>query len=59
MRGGDDTRTTGPHWGPAGQVPFREFAREAHAWINVTTGNMTPPNKLQHCSVVWEASHGP
>eukprot|EP00959_Pyramimonas_sp_CCMP1952_P401164 8405966-Pyramimonas_sp.AAC.1 len=28
MRGGDDTRTTGPHWYPAGQVPFREFARE-------------------------------
>eukprot|EP00959_Pyramimonas_sp_CCMP1952_P342033 7165184-Pyramimonas_sp.AAC.1 len=22
MRGGDDTRTTGPHWDPAGQVPF-------------------------------------
>eukprot|EP00959_Pyramimonas_sp_CCMP1952_P099413 2078370-Pyramimonas_sp.AAC.1 len=22
MRGGDDTRTTSPHWDPAGQVPF-------------------------------------
>eukprot|EP00959_Pyramimonas_sp_CCMP1952_P117797 2462715-Pyramimonas_sp.AAC.1 len=28
MRGGDDARTTGPHWDPAGQVPFREFVRE-------------------------------
>eukprot|EP00959_Pyramimonas_sp_CCMP1952_P172364 3601744-Pyramimonas_sp.AAC.1 len=26
MRGGDDT--TGPHWDPSGQVPFREFVRE-------------------------------
>eukprot|EP00959_Pyramimonas_sp_CCMP1952_P303210 6344629-Pyramimonas_sp.AAC.1 len=42
MRGGDDTRTTGPHWDPAGQVPFREVVREVHAWTNVTTGNMTP-----------------
>eukprot|EP00959_Pyramimonas_sp_CCMP1952_P191526 4004801-Pyramimonas_sp.AAC.1 len=42
MRGGDDTRTTGPHWDPAGQVLFREFAREVHAWTNVTTGNVTP-----------------
>eukprot|EP00959_Pyramimonas_sp_CCMP1952_P013431 283196-Pyramimonas_sp.AAC.1 len=42
MRGGDDTRTTGPHWDPAGQVPCREFVIEVHAWINVTTGNMTP-----------------
>eukprot|EP00959_Pyramimonas_sp_CCMP1952_P466805 9490566-Pyramimonas_sp.AAC.1 len=42
MRGGDDTRTTGPHWDPAGQVPFREFVREVHAWINVTTGNVAP-----------------
>eukprot|EP00959_Pyramimonas_sp_CCMP1952_P268256 5609089-Pyramimonas_sp.AAC.1 len=42
MRGGGDARTTGPHWGPAGQVQFREFVREVHAWINATTGNMTP-----------------
>eukprot|EP00959_Pyramimonas_sp_CCMP1952_P178592 3732867-Pyramimonas_sp.AAC.1 len=28
MRGGNDARTTGPHWGPAVQVPFREFVRE-------------------------------
>eukprot|EP00959_Pyramimonas_sp_CCMP1952_P346182 7250822-Pyramimonas_sp.AAC.1 len=42
MRGRDDARTTGPHWDPAGQVPFREFVREAHARINVATGNMTP-----------------
>eukprot|EP00959_Pyramimonas_sp_CCMP1952_P014397 305049-Pyramimonas_sp.AAC.1 len=27
-RGGDDTRTTGPHWDPSGQPPFREFVRE-------------------------------
>eukprot|EP00959_Pyramimonas_sp_CCMP1952_P186814 3906528-Pyramimonas_sp.AAC.1 len=46
MRGGDDTRTTGPHWDPAGQVPFREFVREVRAWINVTTGNMTPSQQV-------------
>eukprot|EP00959_Pyramimonas_sp_CCMP1952_P057509 1200650-Pyramimonas_sp.AAC.1 len=42
MRDGDDTRITGPHWDPSGQVLSREFVPEAHAWINVTTGNMTP-----------------
>eukprot|EP00959_Pyramimonas_sp_CCMP1952_P346709 7261702-Pyramimonas_sp.AAC.1 len=42
MRGGDDTETTGPHWGPAGLVPVREFVQQVHAWINVTTGTMTP-----------------
>eukprot|EP00959_Pyramimonas_sp_CCMP1952_P189180 3957155-Pyramimonas_sp.AAC.1 len=42
MRGGDDTRTASPHWDPAGQVPFREFVREVHAWINVATGTMMP-----------------
>eukprot|EP00959_Pyramimonas_sp_CCMP1952_P460983 9480783-Pyramimonas_sp.AAC.1 len=42
LRGGDDARTFGPHWDPAGQVPFREFVHEVHAWINVTTGYMTP-----------------
>eukprot|EP00959_Pyramimonas_sp_CCMP1952_P274901 5746690-Pyramimonas_sp.AAC.1 len=25
---GDDARTASPHWGPAGDVPFREFVRE-------------------------------
>eukprot|EP00959_Pyramimonas_sp_CCMP1952_P152315 3186680-Pyramimonas_sp.AAC.1 len=34
MLGADDTRTTGPHWDQAGQVPLREYVREAHAWIN-------------------------
>eukprot|EP00959_Pyramimonas_sp_CCMP1952_P424011 8881336-Pyramimonas_sp.AAC.1 len=28
MRGRDNTRTTDPHWDPAGRVPFREFVRE-------------------------------
>eukprot|EP00959_Pyramimonas_sp_CCMP1952_P122282 2556394-Pyramimonas_sp.AAC.1 len=28
MRGEDDAIMTGPRWGPAGQVPFREFIRE-------------------------------
>eukprot|EP00959_Pyramimonas_sp_CCMP1952_P355721 7450450-Pyramimonas_sp.AAC.1 len=59
MRGGDDPRTTGLHWDPAGQVPLREFAREVHAWINVTSGNMTPPSKLRPCSEVGEVWHGP
>ena len=44
-RGMDDTRTTGPYWDPAGNVPFREFVREVHAWVNVTTGFMTPPQQ--------------
>eukprot|EP00959_Pyramimonas_sp_CCMP1952_P050325 1051718-Pyramimonas_sp.AAC.1 len=41
----DDTRTTGPSWDPAGTMPFREYVREVHAWINVTSGNMTPPQQ--------------
>eukprot|EP00959_Pyramimonas_sp_CCMP1952_P347762 7284672-Pyramimonas_sp.AAC.1 len=45
MRGGDDARTTNPHWDPGGQEPFREFVREVHAWMNVTTGNMTPSHQ--------------
>ena len=32
QRGSDDTRTTGPHWDPAGNVPFRDYVREVHAW---------------------------
>ena len=44
-RGVDDTRTTGPYWDPAGNVSFREFVREGHAWINVTSGTMTPPQQ--------------
>eukprot|EP00959_Pyramimonas_sp_CCMP1952_P166621 3482487-Pyramimonas_sp.AAC.1 len=43
QRGGDDARTASPHWDPAGNAPFREFTREVHAWINVATGTMTPP----------------
>ena len=42
MRGADDTRTTGPFWDPNGTVPFRDYVREVHAWVNVTTGTMTP-----------------
>ena len=42
MRGADDTRTTGPFWDPSGTVPFRDYVREVHAWVNVTTGTMTP-----------------
>ena len=42
MRGADDTRTTGPFWDPSGNVPFRDYVREVHAWVNVTTGTMTP-----------------
>ena len=33
------------HWtllGPSGNVPFRDYVREVHAWVNVTTGTMTP-----------------
>eukprot|EP00959_Pyramimonas_sp_CCMP1952_P002235 46333-Pyramimonas_sp.AAC.1 len=41
-RGGDDARTTGPYWDPAGDAPFCEFVREVHAWINVTAGTMAP-----------------
>ena len=40
-----DTRTQGPHWDPAGNVPFRSLVREVHAWINVTSGNITPPQQ--------------
>ena len=42
QRGADDARTAGPHWGPAGNTPFRECVRAVHAWVNVTTGTMTP-----------------
>eukprot|EP00959_Pyramimonas_sp_CCMP1952_P029639 622189-Pyramimonas_sp.AAC.1 len=28
QRGGDDARTTGPQWDPAGNVPFRDLVRE-------------------------------
>eukprot|EP00959_Pyramimonas_sp_CCMP1952_P049799 1040723-Pyramimonas_sp.AAC.1 len=41
MRGGDDARTTGLHWGPAGQVLFREFVRDVHAWINLAPSQQT------------------
>jgi len=45
QRGMDDNRTRGSHWDPAGQVPFREFVREVHSWLNVTSGTMTPPQQ--------------
>ena len=51
QRGADDTRTTGPHWDPAGNTPFREYVREVHAWDNVTTGAMTPHNRPHAYSV--------
>ena len=44
-RGMGDTRTTGPYCDPAGNVSFREFVREVHAWINVISGTMTPPQQ--------------
>ena len=42
---GDSGLMTGPHWDPAGTVPWREFEREVHAWLNVTAGRLTPPQQ--------------
>eukprot|EP00959_Pyramimonas_sp_CCMP1952_P397918 8337511-Pyramimonas_sp.AAC.1 len=42
QRVGDGTRTIGPHWDPASNIPFREFVREVRDWINVATGTTTP-----------------
>eukprot|EP00959_Pyramimonas_sp_CCMP1952_P256075 5348618-Pyramimonas_sp.AAC.1 len=45
MRRGDhstDGQTHGPYWDPRGNVPFREYVYEANAWLNVTSGRMTP-----------------
>ena len=41
----DDSLTVGPTWDPAGNVPFREYVREVHAWLNVTSGRLTPPQQ--------------
>eukprot|EP00959_Pyramimonas_sp_CCMP1952_P199231 4167411-Pyramimonas_sp.AAC.1 len=51
QRSGNVTRTTRTHWDPAGNAPFREFVRDVHAWIIVTTGVMTFPNRLPLHSV--------
>eukprot|EP00959_Pyramimonas_sp_CCMP1952_P038576 807375-Pyramimonas_sp.AAC.1 len=59
MRGGDDTRTTGPHCDPPGQVPFREFVREVRVWINVATGNLTPSQQAAALQRGVGASRGP
>ena len=32
----------GPHWDPAGSVPFRTWIREVQAWLNVTSARMQP-----------------
>ncbi|MCP4469064.1 MAG: hypothetical protein GY813_20255, partial [Halieaceae bacterium] len=45
MRRGDnstDGQTHGPYWDPQGNVPFREYVYEVNAWLNVTSGRMTP-----------------
>ncbi len=33
--------TEGPSWDPAGQVPFRTWINEVHAWLNVTSSRLT------------------
>eukprot|EP00959_Pyramimonas_sp_CCMP1952_P233017 4869929-Pyramimonas_sp.AAC.1 len=32
-------------WDPAGNVPFSDFVREVHAWLNVARRSMTPPQQ--------------
>ena len=34
--------TRGPYWDPSGNVLFRSWVREVHAWLNVTSGRATP-----------------
>ena len=49
MRESDNTR--GPAWDPAGTVPFRQWVREVHAWLNVQSDIATPSRHaaaLQH-----------
>lgn len=33
---------SGPPWDPAGNVPFRTWVRELHAWLNVTGSRLQP-----------------
>eukprot|EP00959_Pyramimonas_sp_CCMP1952_P241262 5042331-Pyramimonas_sp.AAC.1 len=41
----DETRTRGPFRDPAGSAPFRDFGCEVHAWLNVASGSMVPPQQ--------------
>ena len=45
QRGMDDSRARGSLWEPTGNVPFQEFVREVHSWLNVTSGAMTLPQQ--------------
>ena len=36
----------GPHWDPAGNVPFRTWVREVQAWLNVTSSRMQPSQQV-------------